>query len=190
MEKRLERVLTVLEEQGGYRPVRQPLQVVDVDFKFGFDAVLVGPQNQDGLVIVLSAEDAPSGSLQRKVKAFILLLERTGSTRPVSLVLLTAEQSTKPVAALEAICRVILVPDDAEPEQALHPLLPLTIPAVPENLESAEDAINFELGSDAASPLVSALLRAARKGPEDVRDIVRSAVDNVAAKLQWTEGSL
>src|SRR5258708_35219708 len=107
-------VSDLLESRGGYNPASLPLRVNDIEFKGDFDAVLVGPNGERGLVLVLDASAVAPKTIQRRLKAVCLALARTGSMRPVTIIV-NAGQVLDPlaVAELEALSRLIVIPADS-----------------------------------------------------------------------------
>ncbi len=183
----VERVSHLLESRGGYRLTSQPMRIDGIEFKGDFDAVLEGPDDERGLVLVVDASALPLKTVLRRLKAACLALTRTRSTRPASVVLITEQTPDAPILAeLQALCRLIVIPAGAGPEECLRGLLRLKLPQE-QTVKSAGTVLEEELGGGATDPFVSALIKAARKGPADVERTVREHIDR-AAKLEASEG--
>jgi hypothetical protein len=175
-------VSDLLESRGGYSSASLPLRVNDIEFRGDFDAVLVGPNGERGLVLVLDAASVPAKTIQRRVKAVCLALARTGSMRPVTIVVNAGQALDRhAVAELQALCRLIVIPADGNPEEYLRSLLRLKLKR-PQGQESrsAGAVLREELGGRIADAFVEALIEAARRGPSDVEATVREQIDRVA----------
>jgi hypothetical protein len=173
-------VSDLLESRGGYRSVSLPLRVSDIEFRGDFDAVLVGPNGEGGLVLVLDAAAVPAKTIQRRLKAVCLALARIGSMRPVTFVVNAGQALDRhAVAELEALCRLIVIPAGGNPEEHLRSLLRLKLPGGQES-RSADAVLREELGGRIADASVDALIEAARKGASDVEATVREQIDRAA----------
>src|SRR5688572_12102286 len=100
-------ILNTLERSGGYRRVPQPLHIADVDFDFA--GALVGPDDQQALTLILDESRNPIAAAIRRLKAFAVVLERSGSTRPINVILLSSAPDRASVIALEQLARVIVI---------------------------------------------------------------------------------
>jgi len=170
----------LLVTRGGYSVARQPLRVQDIEFQGDFDAVLVGPDGERGLVLVVDASAASLKTVQRRLKAVCLALTRTGSMRPVTIVVNAAQDlNSSIIAELDRLCRLVVIPPNCDLGDYLRPLLRLELP---EGLESRspEVVLREELGTRTHDPFVDALIRAARKSPLDVESTVRENIDRAA----------
>jgi hypothetical protein len=175
-------IIRALEKRGGYTRAAEPPLISGVDFKGVFDAVLVGPKDQNGLVLVRGAEIASMGEIRRVVKAFTTALDRTGSTRPITLVLATMVSPDDPsILALQDSCRVITVPAGGKLEGYLRVLLPLKLPSRETGTKTADSALRDELEDSLEDPLIAALIRAARKNSDEVQRRMREEINRVAA---------
>jgi hypothetical protein len=177
-----EQVSLLLESRGGYKLTSQPMRIDGIEFSGDFDAVLQGPNDERGLVLVVDASALSLKTVQRRLKAACVALARTKSMRPTSLVLITEKlPDDLTVAELEALCRLIVIPAGADAEDCLRSLLRLELPQE-KVVRSADAVLQEELGGDAGDPFVTALIKAVRKGPSDVERTVREQIDR-AAKL-------
>ncbi len=163
------------------------MRIDGIEFKGDFDAVLEGPDGERGLILVVDASALSLKTVQRRLKAACLALTRTRSMRPTSMVLITEKIPDDPaLAELQALCRLIVIPAGADAEDCLRSLLRLKLPQE-QVVRSADAVLREELGGDASDPFVSALMKAARKGPSDVERTVREQIDR-ATKLEAPEG--
>lgn len=172
-------VVAVLVEQGGYVATEEPLHVADLSFEF--DAVLRGPDGENGLVVILDGRAAALGPLRRRLAAFRTVLERTGVQRPITVALLATGGGSQDFEALRSVCRVVELTPEEDLSKQLRPLLPLKVPKPVEATEPAMEALRIELGRSVKNPLVLDILRASKKGENEVRDAVRAAVGDLCA---------
>lgn len=173
-------VVAFLEKKGRYRIVHEPLHVAD--FSFEFDAVLRGPGDGSGLVVVLDGQEVPLGPLRRRLAAFRTVLERKGKNRSVTAVLLSPGPSSEDLDALASICRVITIENDAEIANELRALLPLALPAPMRTTATGWEALEERLAARVPSPLTASLLRAGRRDPEAVQKVLRTTIDNACSE--------
>ena len=179
----VDNVIQILERSGGYKRAPQPLRISEVEFKGTFDAVLVGPFDQNGLVLVLGAEPPHVEQVEYAVKAFATALDRVGSMRPFTLVLVTTVGVDDPgMVALQDVCRLITVPPKGKLEDHLRVLLPLKLPSPEARKKSADSALRDELGDNKEDPLIDALIRAARKNSGEVQRRMREEINRVAVQ--------
>ena len=167
-----------LKDKGGYKPTPPPLHILDVDF--AFDAVLIGPEDHNGLVLVHEVKNSSLGPISKKLKALSLALERTESTRTVTLLLLGDLPTTPPLSELNKLCRVIVVSSDATLEESLASILPLELPQAMASTESADAALRAEASFDFSDPLIAKLLKAAKENETEVQKAMRSTIDEIA----------
>lgn len=168
-------IVHTLVQEGGYKQVLGPLRVVDTDFGTDFDAVLVGPGEQGCLVLVVDGDQISPALLQRRVRSFALVLDRSGSRRPLTVILIVKTPST--FEALERHCRVIVVTPDVDLLSALRGLLPLRIKSHEQTLHAAEDALESKLEGNIANPLTATLLKAAQTGSANVEEEILRAIN-------------
>jgi hypothetical protein len=170
-------VLDIL-TNNGYRRTPIPLRVADAEFRF--DASLVGPDDQGNLIVVTLDDGSDSLAVAKRIRSFMLVLNRTRSTRPVSVVLVGSADGEGGRAA-EQLAHTIVVDSDATPElvsRLLAPLLPLRIPQ-PLGPTDVNAAFSASLGSLAASSEARTLLSAARRGPSEVEATLAGLVSAV-----------
>jgi hypothetical protein len=161
----------------GYRKAPQPLHVADIDFDF--DAALTGPNDQDSLTLVLEGDPEKLLAAQRRLRAFAIVLERIGSSRPINVVVLAKHPDPKSLALLEESARVILVEPDVPLEQSLRPLLPLELPQPVDGSVSADSALLDMLGAR-PDTVSSRLIKAARESSEKVQATMRKILQDMA----------
>jgi hypothetical protein len=178
-------ILRLLTEQGQYRQVSGPLRIVDTDFDKNFDAVLVGPGEQRCLVLIIDSATVSPAVISRRVRSFALVLDRSGSQRPLTVLLLTPD--AKPFESLERHCRLITIAPMDDLDVALRGLLPLRIVAHQHTINAAEAALARSLGDNAKKPLVNALRKAAQKGSDEVMQEILKAISQALAPEQQKE---
>jgi hypothetical protein len=188
-----ESISNLLRSEGRYKLAAQPLRVQDLEFKGDFDAVLEGPNDERGLVLVVDGTALPLSTIQRRLKALSSALTRTRSMRPTTVVLITQQPpDDSSVAELQALSRLIVISAQDNAKDCLRPLLHLKLPQdskLPQEqvVKSADTILQEELGGQITDPFLSALIKAARKSPSDVERTVREQIDR-AAKLEAPEG--
>jgi hypothetical protein len=176
-----ELIINTLERCGGYRRVAQPLHIADVDFDFS--GALVGPGDQQALTLILDGSQISIAAALRRLRAFAVVLERSGSTRPINVVLLAESPDRAEVAALEQVARVIVVQPHQQLENSLHILFPLQLPEPIPATESAEKTLREELLMT-TSPLTLRLLKAGMKSASAVEEEMRKALIELTAVEQ------
>lgn len=170
------RVRSIVEHLAGNgwteRP--SPLRVGELAFD-DFAALLEGPRDEHQLVLVLGPDaDDPV----RCVRALVRALERTGSTRPVTLILPSDDPDVR--AELSKLCRVLTVPSD-EVAKSLRSLVPLELPEPLEPVGPVDKALREVLGDPLGDPMVEALLEASRESAEKVEATLLEFFDRVEA---------
>jgi hypothetical protein len=111
----------------------------------------------------------------RRLRAFAVVLERSGSTRPINVILLSSAPDPASVAALEQLARVIVVQPDQPLADSLHSLLPLRLPEPIAASQSAEKMLHEELART-SSPFTQRLLQAGKKSATAVEAEMRVAL--------------
>jgi len=171
-----ELIIDTLERFGEYRRVAQPMHIADVDFDFA--GALVGPGDQQVLTLILDGNHGPIAAALRRLNAFAVVLERSGSTRPFNVILLSEAPDRAEIAALEQVARVIVVQPHQDLNEALHILFPLKLPQPIPPSESAERMLREELQSN-ATPLMSRLLKAGKKSASAVEEEMRKSLNEL-----------
>jgi hypothetical protein len=178
---RVNAVVDALQADGKYRVRPKPLHIADVDYDFEFDAVLEGPGEEHNLVFVCCPNDAPTVAIERRLRALSIALRRTGSTRPISLVLLLNQPDDTAVSNLQALCRVIAVLPAAAMDVALAPLMPLPLPLQSQTMVSAVDTLKAELAVELKdSHMAMELIRAASSDSPAVEKAILAALRKAA----------
>src|SRR5437899_2941670 len=88
----------------GYKKISQPLHVADLDFDFA--GALTGPNDQESLTLVVDGHALVAA--QRRLSAFAIVLDRTGSVRPITVVVVGDDVNSKALASLEKLARVVV----------------------------------------------------------------------------------
>ncbi|MBI5759108.1 MAG: hypothetical protein HZA46_11380 [Planctomycetales bacterium] len=174
----VKRIVSWLESAGHYVSQQSRLVIDDVDFPC--DAALLGPKDQQGpvrehLVIVQAPEREGMRAVYDQVQALTMILARTGSQRPLTLVLVTSDPVDPALSEFDHLCRMIVVPADGGGDVSvpLRPLLPLDLPQSDQVTTSPETRLKRQLGKRAADPLIAALLHAAQTSDNAVTQCMR-----------------
>ena len=169
--------------ENAYRPVPAPLRVAGVDF--GFDAALVGPGDYGNLVVVVADDGSDSASVVRRVRSLMLVLSRSNSARPVTVVLVSPV-SSKAGAALSEFAHVVTIDPDGEErdvQRALRSLLKLHMPKMIGPIQT-ETVFAEALGSLRADAVSKAIITASRHGSAEVEAaLLRLVSDAVQAPI-------
>src|SRR5262245_6364561 len=126
MDEIISKVTAVLVETGKYQELQSPLKVGDLDFRF--ESILAGPGERGGLVIVTAFTENVGPSLARRIRGLVTLLDRMGSRRTVSLVVISRGEPSFNVPDIERYCHVVVVRPDLSLERSLRTSLPLVLP--------------------------------------------------------------
>ncbi len=183
----LDRIIKILTEGGTYRP--QPRLVIVDDVDFEFDAILRGPGDSHGLVLVMDCPVTRLPLAVSRVRAFSQMMLRTGSIRPLSVVAVTELDEPGVLNELSAICRVIRVVDgdDASVRARLRPLLPLILPEPESPQGDVSRLLRKALETVTPEELVSSLINAGRKDDKAVESAIVEAI-NSAITQALSEG--
>ncbi|WAJ44599.1 hypothetical protein OK015_26400 [Mycobacterium sp. Aquia_216] len=174
----VESVLRVLEDEGFER---LPKPLVVAGSSFAFDAAVKGTGVSHDLV-VLAANDASKDRLVRLLSALSRTLDQVESRRPVTLVLLgQAAVDARTMVSLEQHSRVLIIESDAprpdEIRSAVAVLLPLTLPTEQSLAKPPLAVVAGHLGA-ALSDEHQKFIDAARVGPDEVREWLRTYIDD------------
>lgn len=171
-------IVSLLEKDGHY--VSRPSRLVIDEVSFPCDAALLGPTDEHGqirehLVVVQAAGPQETLAVYDQIQALTMILARTGSQRPLTLVLVTTSPTDPALNDFANLCRVIVVPADGinDVSVPLRELLPLKLPPADQVTTSPETRLKHQLGKRASDPLVSALLHAAKTSDEAVEKCMR-----------------
>lgn len=174
-------VVTLLTKDGKYRLISDGIHISELEFRF--DAILIGPGDERGLVIVLDIRTEPLAPLRRRLRSFAQVLQRTGANRPLTAVLVGSTFTADELHATRAVCRVVLVGSDESLQSCLTPLLPLTLPTPVAQTVSTMALLRTRLADKIVSrSLTGTLLRASERGSVAVRDSIRGRVDRICRK--------
>lgn len=171
-------IVSLLEKDGHYVP--QPSRLLIDDVSFPCDAALLGPMDQQGqlrehLVVVQAVGPQQTLAVFDQIQALTMILARTGSQRPLTLVLVTTTPTDPALTDFANLCRIIVVPVDGTDDVSvpLRELLPLKLPQADQVTTSPETRLKHQLGKRATDPLVSALLHAAKTSDDAVEKCMR-----------------
>ena len=178
----VETVLGVLASVG-FAPLPKPLVVAGTTFEF--DAAATGTGVSHDLVVV-GGQDVKADRLTQLLSGLSLSLDRLGSCRPVSLVLLGQRPDSTLLSYLEDYARVMLIesdqPTDVVAREAIAVLLPLHLPSARQvGVDPVEELVG-NLG-ESASDEHRRLVGLANSGPEAVREALRRYIDMSFADL-------
>lgn len=173
----VENVLKVLESVA-FRRLPKPLLVAGTTFDF--DAAVTGIGVSNDLVVV-SAQEIDSRRLVRLLSGLSRSLDRSGSRRPVSLVLLGTPSDQSVIAELENHARVMVI-DCGEPTEeviraSIAVLLPLDLPGAQKVSVDPLEELVTSLASE-MTPEHGSLIDAARIGTDAVREAFRDYIDD------------
>jgi hypothetical protein len=176
----IDEIVEILQSQskGNYRLVSPKVLVADVEFDF--DAVMVGPDDQQNIILIYNAQSISLDIVHREIEAFSLILDRTESTRSITLVLITNESNNPTIKSLETLCRVVIVSPDKAVAESLCRLLPLLSRDTEKTIISAEAALRHELAESSQDPLIIELLNAAYKSDSAVEATMMKKIEAAA----------
>ncbi len=172
----VETVLAILVSVG-FEPLPKPLVVAGTTFEF--DAAVTGTGVSHDLVVV-GGKDAEADRLTHLLSGLSLSLDRLGSCRPVSLVLLGPRPDPTLLSHLEDHARVMLIeseqPTAEEAREAVAVLLPLHLPSARQvSVDPVEELVG-NLG-ESASDEHRRIIGFANSGSEAVRKALRRYVN-------------
>lgn len=165
----------------GYHVHTEGLRIVELSFDF--DKVLTGPHDHHTLVLLVDQPEADTDALRRRLSGLTLALSRTGSRRPVTLVLVAPPLEQHDLEALRKLARLVAI--DRVPRTAatvdliLSEFRPLVTSDVSAPPVDALGELAGALGKDANHPQVRRLLRAAANGPDAVDQMFRTLLEEV-----------
>lgn len=156
----------------GYR-IRPQIVRIGVE-AFRFDAVLEGPHDARGVVLVADGS-TPAATLRRTLQTLLMSLEAAASTRPVTLVVVGEVHEE-----IERFCRVIRIGrelTDGDLGRALTTLRPLRLPDTRPATSRVAEVLRAQLGSEVDEPNVRVLLAAAEEGASSVESRLRHLLE-------------
>ncbi len=171
-----------------YGYVRQPEPLRIVELSFEFDAVFAGPGDHHALVLLV---DQPAGNLdavQRRLTSLAIALSRSGSRRPVAVVLVAPPLDSQALEALRPLARLVVVArEEQTPEtvaEALRVFRPLNMDDLDAPRPGAVKELRLALGDAADNKAEKRLLSAAPDGEEAVdrafRELLAEALSGPA----------
>jgi len=174
----VELIIKLLESKN-YSRRNKRIQIEDVAFEF--DGILVGPEQQDTLILVTNSN--PIENSLRKVKAFSTVLRRSGSNRLFKLIFIADEIKGPTRHKLERLCHLITIPTNTSEENLskyLCCLFPLNLEIEQRDTHlSVERTLKEELKNYANEPLVELLLKAAKKNGREVEVAALDSINNL-----------
>lgn len=177
MSTAVELVLAEL-ESAGFRTLQIPLEVGGA--VFDFDAAVAGTGVSHDLVVV-GGQEANSAHLVQLLSGLNRSLDRFGSRRPVSLILVGARPEPETLADLEDNARIMIIegelPEPADIRDAIAVLLPLRLPPTTREVADPLDELMTGLGRT-ASDEHQMIIDAARIGPDAVQEAFRKFLDD------------
>jgi hypothetical protein len=156
--------------------------VAEIEFRFA--AVLVGPGQADGLVIVVDLQANTSSTTSRKLRGLITVLDRLESRRTVSVILVIRAEVQIALEELEKLCHIVIVQPEGVLENSLRSLLPLVLPTPEANTSNAEAILRRELDSAGDEPFINQLIAASHSSQTEVENVLRTAIDNAVIRIE------
>lgn len=173
--------LSVL-EAGDYEEHADTLRIMDLSFEF--DRVLTGPYGHQ-LVLLVDQPELAVDALKRRLSSLALALSRTGSRRPVTLLLIAPRLDSQDVNELRQLARLVAVDrvtrTSASLDHILREFRPLATADASAPRVNAIDELHSELGVKANRPHIQKLIKAASKGPEAVELAFQMLLDEAIA---------
>ncbi len=165
-----------------YEVHTEALRIVDLSFEF--DRVLTGPYGHQ-LILLVDQPELAVDALKRRLSSLALALSRTGSRRPVTLVLVAPPLDPQDLDALRRLARLVAI--DRVPrtfssvDLILREFCPLVTTDVAAPLVDADDELRKALGSKADHPQARTLIRAASEGQGAVERAFQTLLDEAIA---------
>lgn len=173
-----DQITSTLVARAGYRRVQLPLRISDIDF--GFDAVLVGPEGGNGLVVVANLRQDLAARITRKLSGLVTLLDRLRSRRSVSLVLVIRSGWVMDTRDLEKLCHVVVVRPEVPIERSLLTLIPLALPSPDFQSEGAKAVLLKEMqSSNTVGPRMNELVAEADISDSSVLLAIERVLDQL-----------
>lgn len=187
-EQTLALVVNTLRERGGYQQQPKLVSVADVDFSF--DAIFRGPGESESLLVVLAGGEEHTAAIRSKVRALSHTMLRSGSRRPLTLIMVMDQENSAVLEELSRICRVLCVTATNAEEigDQLRPLLPLELPMPQESQPDAIRQLRVGLGAAAKDSFVASLLAAGANSESEVREVFTNAIQ-AALEETFEEGT-
>lgn len=177
MDEITDQIASTLISKGGYRRAQLPLRIHDIDFRF--DAVLVGPEGEAGLVVVSNLREDSASRIVRKLSGLVTLLDRLKSRRSVSLVLVIRSDWVMNTQELEKLCHVVVVRPELAIEGSLRTLIPLRLPAAELQSEGAREVLINEMRSSNIDSRMEVLVQAADISESNVLKSIEQVINEL-----------
>jgi hypothetical protein len=178
-----DRVVDILTQEGGYKPLPKPFKVGSQSFDFTH--ALVAGERANDLVIVIEL---------RGVLALTRALDVQRSKRPVTAVLTSGQPRSETVQSISRVCRVLPVGAPAGPDAVeavrdwLSVLLPLTQPPAVDTMLDWEGDLRAVTPDTAKGPLMDALVAAAPRGKAAVEAVLANDITASVKAILDDEG--
>ena len=165
----------------GYQVHTEILRVVELSFDF--DRVLTGPQDHHTLVLLVEQTTTDTDALRRRLSSLALALSRTGSRRPVTLLLVAPPLDQPALKALRQLARLVAIDrvlrTVASVDHILREFRPLVTGDVSAPLVDPLGELASELGKKADHPYARRLIRAASGGSDAVEQTFRALLAEI-----------
>lgn len=172
-----DRVVDILTQEGGYKPLPKPFKVGSQSFDFTH-ALVAGERANDLVIVIELRGDTADEAVIRKVLALTRALDVQRSKRPVTAVLTSGQPRSETVQSISRVCRVLPVGAPAGPDAVeavrdwLSVLLPLTQPPAVDTMLDWEGDLRAVTPDTAKGPLMDALVAAAPRGKAAVEAVL------------------
>jgi|GEM_PF-2689958 len=174
-------IVKVLVNTGAYKSQKSPVYIADADLSFDADAVLVGPDDRTGLILVIDGHRTEPDVALRKVRSLAMVLDRVGSRRTLSVVIVTDKLNHPSIKSMENFCRLIAVHPADKPEYAIRSLLPVALPR-PEKIRiSFDEVLEREMDDLVNDAFFGDLRAASERSVEAVEEVLIRGLDGVAS---------
>lgn len=179
-----DRVVDILTQEGGYRPLPKPFKVGSQSFDFTH-ALVAGDRANDLVIVIELRGDTADDAVIRKVLALTRALDVLRSKRPVTAVLTSGQPRADTVHSISKVCRVLSVgapvgPDAIEAVRDwLSVLLPLAQPAAVDTMLDWEADLRVATPTVAKGELLEALIEAAPRGTDAVEAVLGDHINRL-----------
>jgi len=189
-----DRVVEILVQEGGYRPLQMPFKVGSQQFEFTH-ALLAGHRANDLVLVIDVKGDTADEVVTRKVLALTRALDVLRSRRPVTVVLTAGQPHSETIRSISKVCRVLPIGAPAGPD-AHHSvrdwvsvLLPLAKPNIVDSKVDWEADLRKVVAASARGPLMESLIAAAPSGTDAVEAELAKIINDSVNTVINDEGS-
>jgi hypothetical protein len=172
----VKRVLDLLTTTG-YRVLEQEKPVMVASVPFEFDALLVGSERANDLIVVIDTLIEPEPRIRQKVQGLSRALDVVGSRRPLTVILVGPSPPPGTLEALGKVSRVLMV-DVLSTTEALSDALGILLPLhLPDTTEAVMDPLGELRNRTPATPekeTLAVVYEAAPDGTEAVSEALRA----------------